>query len=72
MYTLITVGELKTGDVIVQFPYAGGEKLPVTVKWMHPARKKGYMVVEGTDADGHPVMVPAGHRGQMIRVKEAQ
>ena len=67
---LITVGELKPGHLIVQFPYAGPEKLPVLVVYMRQARRKGYLVVEGEDATGRTVLVPCGHYTQSIRVQE--
>lgn len=68
---LITAGELRRGDTIIQFPYGGSEKLPVIVQDVMDARKKGYVVIVGFDATGACVQCSAGHRTQMIRVRRA-
>ena len=60
------VRDLTAGDVVAQPVYAGSEKFPLTVSAVCPAKRAGYVIVEGTDAAGRRVQVPFGHRDNVV------
>lgn len=65
----IEVQYLQRGDVVEQFTYHSGEKLPLTVTNVARAKQHGYVIVEGIDADGNRVIVPAGHKSNVVQMR---
>lgn len=64
-----TVKQLQAGDVVTRVPYAGPEKMPLTITYVHQARQQGYRILEGTDATGRRVQVPVGHFSNHVEVR---
>jgi len=64
-----TIKQLRPGDVVTRFPYAGPEQLPVTVSAVLHARLRSARIVEGTDASGRRVLVPVGHFTNVCEVR---
>lgn len=61
--------ELIPGDIVTQLPYPNGEAMPITVVHVYLARRRGYMVLYGTDANGAGVTASLGYRDTRVGVQ---
>jgi hypothetical protein len=64
----VEIKNLKPGDVVTRLPYAGSEKLPLTVVYVLQARQSGYRILRGVDATGRTIDVPVGHFSNRVEV----
>jgi hypothetical protein len=64
-----TIKQIQRGDVVTRVPYPERtDRLPLTVEWVHQARQKGSMILEGVNADGRRIQIPVGHFTNTVEV----